>query len=51
MYVPDSERRDKDLDDVDHDAIAHRLRQDVVSTVYYTTLKITLILRFNVLCM
>jgi hypothetical protein len=26
------ELRDQDLDDVDHDTIAHRLRQDVVST-------------------
>ena len=29
--IPDLELGDKDLDDVDHDAIAHRLRQDVVS--------------------
>ena len=29
------ERREKDLDDVDHDAIAHRLRQDVVSVVMF----------------
>lgn len=27
------ELRDKDLDDVDHDTIAHRLRQDVVSII------------------
>lgn len=27
-----SELRERDLDNVDHDAIAHRLREDVVST-------------------
>ena len=31
FYITDLELGDKDLDDVDHDAIAHRLRQDVVS--------------------
>ena len=30
VVCPLAERREKDIGDVDHDAIAHRLREDVV---------------------
>ena len=38
-----AEQKGKDLDDIDHGAMAHRLKQDVVSTIVHLLFHVKLV--------
>ena len=46
-----TEREEKELADIDHDAIAHRLRQDVVSLSFIQPLRSVLYLHCAYVCL